>query len=117
MLAISISLFLPGCYYDKDDMESAYDNGLMDGYDDGYYDGYHDALVDNGLASDPPPTTTYADDEAPVEKNLSAGDIFNLVIICGLGLFLIWMVVFLIVGSVKKKRERKFYESSRGEKK
>ena len=59
-------------------MESAYDNGLMDGYDDGYYDGYHDALVDNGLASDPPPTTTYADDEAPVEKHLSAGDIFGL---------------------------------------
>lgn len=97
-------------------MESAYDNGLMDGYDDGYYDGYHDALVDNGLASDPPPTTTYADDEAPVEKHLSAGDIFGLVIICGLGLLLIWMVVFTIVDGVKKKRGRKFYGSNWGEK-
>ena len=117
VLSISISLFLPGCYYDKDDMESAYDNGLMDGYNDGYYDGYHDALVDNGLASDPPPTTTYADDDAPVEKHLSAGDIFGLVIICGLGLLLIWMVVFPIVDGVKKKRERKFYGSNLGEKK
>ena len=117
MLAISISLFLPGCYYDKDDMESAYDNGLIDGYDDGYYDGYHDALVDNGLASDPPPITTYAEDDAPVEKHLSAGDILGLVIMCGFGLLLIWMVVFPIVDGVKKKRERKFYGSNWVEKK
>ena len=118
-LAISISLFLPGCYYDTDDMESAYDNGLMDGYDDGYYDGYHDALVDNGLAYDPPPITTYAEDETPAEKHLSAGNIFGLVIMCGFGLLLIWMVVFPIVDSAKKKRDRNrtFNENLWGRKK
>lgn len=97
---------LPGCYYDKDDLESAYDNGQMDGYDAGYSDGYHDALVDNGLAKNTPKTAFYESFDSVPEKHLSFGNIVSLIGISGCGVLLIMMVVCPIVDSIKKKKDR-----------
>lgn len=109
-LAVCIVLsiiILPGCYYDKDDLESAYDNGQMDGYDDGYSDGYHDALVANGLAKDNSKTEFYESLDSVPEKHLSFGNILNLIGISGCGVLLIMMVVCPIVDSIKKKKNQK----------